>query len=164
LNTCYKETSANYRNFYDFIKSETNKIGQQVNQYDFSGLLNTFNNNNNSCSSSSLNEDNFDNFEIKETIDLQCLCEISNIIGFDRRLATQLYNYMGTTSIYRNLEIKSNCKLRPKQLYVSNVFSVIANCGLDKMNNIYTQGSPDLVFGRSWKFSFKIISNLQFYS
>ena len=96
------------------------------------------------------------------------MCQISKIIGFNESSATKSYELLGTNSIYRNLvssltkqlgvlesrpkicalnmqEIKPLSKLKPKQVLMSDLYSVVANCSLNGIKNLYSQGSPDLV-------------------
>lgn len=45
---------------------------------------------------------------------------------------------------YFKKEIKSVSKVKPKQIRLSNMFSVVASNNLNGMKNLYSQGSPDL--------------------
>jgi len=138
LNTCNKKLISNHTKFTDFIKVESNRVAHQ-NQ-----LENLFANNaNNSFSSNmSINEENF---ELKAIIDRRCICEISKIIGFDSKQAIKSYEIIGTSSLCRNLEIKSASKVKPKQIRLSNMFSIVAAYNLNGLKNLYSQGSPDLI-------------------
>jgi hypothetical protein len=87
------------------------------------------------------------NFDLKAIIDRRCLCEISKIIGFSPALTLDSHKLLGTNSICRDLEIKPASKVKPKQIRVSSLFSAVtsdqrSNCTL----NLYSQGSPDLIF------------------
>jgi hypothetical protein len=137
INTCNIDISDRYVKFRDFIRTESNQIPIPIE--------NTIISNNSSRSSnSSLERD--DKFQLKVVFDRRCMCDIANIIGFDRKTAINpQYDLIGTLSTFRNLEIKSNNKLKPKQIRLSNIVSVIANFKLNDIKNIYSQGSPDLI-------------------
>jgi hypothetical protein len=133
INTCNMDICDRFEKFRDFIKTETNHIPIPGNSND-------------SSKSSNLSLDNQDKYQIKVVFDRRCMCDIANIIGFDRKTAiTPCYELIGTLSTCRNLEIKSNNKLKPKQMRLSNVVSVISNFKLNDIKNIYSQGSPDLI-------------------
>jgi hypothetical protein len=42
-------------------------------------------------------------------------------------------------------ELKSVSKTKKKQLKLSNIYSVKAKCNMNQIDNLYSQGSPDLV-------------------
>lgn len=137
INTCNMELSDRYVIFRDFIKTESNQTPIPFH--------NTINSNISSRSSNSSLE-NEDKFQLKVIFDRRCMCDIANIIGFDRPTAIKpCYDLIGTLSTCRNLEIKSNNKFKPKQIRLSNICSVIANFKLNNITNIYSQGSPDLI-------------------
>ncbi|CAF0705126.1 unnamed protein product [Brachionus calyciflorus] len=147
LNTCNKEISKKYLNFCDFIRTQSTKITQSlhekshccINNFD---TVNTINNDMSYSSSLNFMEELYD---IKAVMDRQCLCEISNIVGFDRESSTNSYKLVETSSLCRTLKIRSSCKFRPKQILLSNIFSAVAYSELNGINNIYSQGSPDLI-------------------
>jgi len=147
LNTCNTSLVDRYNKLCDFIRLEssqivhTNQIENHISRFHFAADTSSF-------ASGSTNQD--DNFELKAIIDRRCVCEISNIIGFSKphTLRAHERNLLATNSICRNLEIKSVSKVRPKQIRVSSLFSVITT-ELDAnspVNNLFCQGSPDLIF------------------
>lgn len=144
LNTCNMKLSDHYNKLCDFIKVESNKILQSnqmqehMSRFHFATDASSFNSN------LSITDENFD---LKAIIDRRCLCEISKIIGFNPALTLSSHRVLGSSSICRNLEIKPVSKVKPKQIRVSSLFSTVtsdqrSNCTL----NLYSQGSPDLIF------------------
>jgi hypothetical protein len=139
LNTCNPKVAKNFLGFCDFIKLESKNIAdlntERFNNDSFEANIN--------CLEDNLNANT--NIEVKAIVDRQCACEISNIIGFDRKVVKS-YETITSNSICRNLEIKSPTgKLKSRKILLSNIFSVISKSNLNGIKNVYTQGNPDLL-------------------
>ena len=140
LNTCNEELTKSYARLYDFIRLESirlislNECQLEKSSYAYINSINLNNLNNSFSSGLSIVDENF---EIKVPCERRCLCQIPKIIGFDERSAIKSYKIVNSNSIYRNLEIKPTSKMKPKQILMSDLFSIVANCKLNGFNNLY---------------------------